>query len=246
MTKSKDEAAGAVSGPLGVKSPSSNGTVNPSAAPDAAEQTPDPKRTRILVAATEVLRAKGYTAMTTLEVAQAAGISKRDLYARFANKDALIAAMVLEGVQEMLAPVRLEPPVSREAFYAGLTAFGRKFLADMLSPERLQFYRLAIAEVPQNPAIGQTLLKEGTHATTMSIGAYFGEAQARHVVKFANVHAAVGVFFYMLIGDRMVTHLLDPARRVTDADIESYVAFALMVLRALDDTRSPPPTASHV
>ncbi|MEQ1648048.1 MAG: TetR/AcrR family transcriptional regulator [Hyphomicrobiaceae bacterium] len=206
----------------------------------------DPKRTRILMAAAEILQTKGYAAMTTLEVAQAAGISKRDLYARFANKDALVAALVLEGVQEMLAPVRLEPPVSREAFYAGLTAFGCKFLADMLSPARLQFYRLAIGEVQTNPAIGQALLKEGTEATTMAIGAYFGEAQARRIVKFPNVHAAVGVYFYMLMGDRMVTHLLDPERRVSEADIEGYVTFALMVLRAIDDTGSPTTPAALV
>ncbi len=235
--KAGGEAGGAPEGP-------SRG-ISPLGRQDGA-LADDPKRARILMAAGEVMRAKGYAGMTTLEVAQAAGISKRDLYARFANKDALIAALVLEGVQEMLEPVRLEPPVSREAFYAGLTAFGTKFLADMLSPERLQFYRLAIAEVQQTPELGQTLLKQGTHATTMAIGAYFGEAQARHVVRFPNVHAAVGVFFFMLMGDRMVTHLLDPARRVSAADIEEYVSFALMVLRTIDDTRPAPQSPSHV
>lgn len=198
----------------------------------------DPKRARIVAAATQVLRSKGYAAMTTLDVAQAAGISKRDLYGRFANKDALLAAIVTEGVQQMLEPVRLEPPHTRDAFYSGLQAFGAMFLNEMLAPTRLQLYRLAIGEVQQNPAIAHSLLTQGSQATAQVVGAYFGEAQARGVVKFQAVDAAVGAYFCMLMGDRIVTHLLDPDRRISPAEVARYVGLALLVVRALDEFRS--------
>lgn len=206
-----------------------------------ADQAPsarvDPKRERIMTAAGDVLRAKGYAAMTTLDVARAAGISKRDLYARFASKDALVSAMVADGVREMLAPVPLEPPATREDFYAGLAAFGAKFTHDMLGRDRLAFYRLAIAEAELHPEIARALLDQGTRATTDAITAYFAAAEARGLVAFANRDAAVGVLFFLLIGDRMVTHLLDPARTVSDADNARHVALSLMVLRTMDQVR---------
>ncbi|HRK18111.1 MAG TPA: TetR/AcrR family transcriptional regulator [Hyphomicrobiaceae bacterium] len=204
-------------------------------APDAVA---DPKRAAILDAARRLILEKGYDGLTTLAVATAANISKRDLYARFASKDALIAGLVADGVKAMLIPVEGGPITSRDDFYGRLAAFGEKFIAEMLDERRLRFYRIAISEVSRNPEIGKTLLREGTQGTTARVGALFGEAQARGFARFQFMDAAIGAYFFALMGDFVINCLLDPTRVVADDERKRHVGLALLLVRSLDGIKS--------
>ena len=194
----------------------------------------DERRSKIIEAAREVLAAKGYSGMTTLDVARRAGISKRDLYQRFSSKDALIVAMVAASAKEMLEPVELGSPETREAFYAILQAFGRKFLSDMLSERRLRFYRVAIAEVETNPAMAKAILTEGTEATTERVRQLFVDAEQRGLARFVDREAAIGAYFYSLMGDLMINALLSPKFTQLEALIGRQVGLALLVTQRLE------------
>lgn len=198
----------------------------------------DPKRAAILAAATKLLAEKGYAGLTTLEVARTANISKRDLYARFPTKDELIAGMISDGVKEMLIPVEFGSPNSRAEFYAALAAFGGAFLSAMLSDKRINFYRLAISEVPKNPGIGKALLREGSRATAGRITDFFNLAQKDGYVRFKSVDASVGAFFFALMGDLILSRLLDPDRSVDAAEQRRHVGLALLIVQALDEIKS--------
>ncbi len=77
----------------------------------AARKTPVQQRSRrtvdeILGAAARILVEDGYSAMTTNDVAAAAGVSIGSLYQYFPNKDALLRALVerhLDAVERALA-----------------------------------------------------------------------------------------------------------------------------------------------
>lgn len=55
-----------------------------------------PMRQRILAAAVQVLRERGFADTTTKEIARAAGVSEGSIYNHFENKTALIAATMAE------------------------------------------------------------------------------------------------------------------------------------------------------
>lgn len=189
-------------------------------------------------AAGRLLIEDGYAAMTTLAVAKAAGVSKRDLYAFFPSKEALLAALVEESVDTMVAPVRLAPPEDPRGFYAGLAQFGRTFLAGLLDPRRLALYRLAIAEASTSPQIARTLLEKGRGATVAAVSDYFAAATHRGLVSFPNVPAAMGAYLDVLMGDLQIGFLLAPDRRADPALIEHHVRHALLVVQALDGPAS--------
>jgi AcrR family transcriptional regulator len=62
-----------------------------------------PMRQRILAAAADVLRERGFAETTTKEIARAAGVSEGSLYNHFDNKTALIAATMAELTGEIRA-----------------------------------------------------------------------------------------------------------------------------------------------
>lgn len=64
-------------------------------------------RERILDAATEVMRSKGYAAATTREIARVAACSEALLYKNFPDKQGIFAAVLAERMPELADPLDL-------------------------------------------------------------------------------------------------------------------------------------------
>src|SRR6266566_9672435 len=74
-------------------------------------------RDRVLAAAFDLFREHGFSSTSMLDIVTRARVSKRDLYALFNNKHAVLAACISERAQQMRRP--LEPatpaPQTRDA-----------------------------------------------------------------------------------------------------------------------------------
>jgi AcrR family transcriptional regulator len=95
------------------------------------------RRHRALLDAASALFLEGGLNGTSIEaIAERAGVAKRFIYARYADKSELFVAAIGRFVEEKLSPLRNfevpEIPVE-----AALQEFGRKLLALALSPEPL-------------------------------------------------------------------------------------------------------------
>src|SRR5215475_7360375 len=79
-------------------------------------------RERLLEAAFAAFREHGFADASTLDIATRAQVSKRDLYALFDSKQAMLAACIAERAGRMRQPLNLAPevPESREALKATL------------------------------------------------------------------------------------------------------------------------------
>lgn len=201
----------------------------PRAAADAERKSQ--RRDAILDAAARAFFAKGVEGTTTLDIASAAGISKRDLYAHFSSKTEMLEALVTSRVERMVAPVDLGEPQSRPQVIASLDAFGRQFLAFLLSCEPMSLYRLAIAADQQADA-GRALLTKGIEATTQRIAVFVdAAARAGHLrIPQSDLDPAVQVYFSTLIGGLQMHLLLDPSHVVATAVIEDHASLALRML----------------
>lgn len=105
---------------------------------------------RLRKAAVEAFLEHGFDGTTMEAVASAAGISKRTLYARYADKHDLFAAVVdwVLVRQRRDDPILDAPPDDLEA---GLTAIGRSALARALDPEIVRLSRIAMNEATRFP-----------------------------------------------------------------------------------------------
>src|SRR5437016_11657243 len=81
-------------------------------------------RNRILGAAFSAFMEGGYAQTSTLEIATRARVSKRELYALFGNKEAMLVACITERAQRLQAPLDLPALRDREGLAKVLTVVG--------------------------------------------------------------------------------------------------------------------------
>lgn len=118
------------------------------------------KGERLLDAATASFLRDGY-GLTSLEaVAQAAGVSKRTLYARFPDKAALFRDVVARLVVRWLPPFDAGVGSAR-SLEATLLSAARVMLATALAPEALALHQLIVAESGRFPELAAIMRDAG-------------------------------------------------------------------------------------
>jgi AcrR family transcriptional regulator len=180
-------------------------------------------RERLLEAAFAVFRDHGFADASTLEIATRAQVSKRDLYALFDSKQAMLATCITERAGRMRQPLNLAPqtPESREVLEATLVQFGKSILHGLSDPNVLAVYRLAIAESARAPDVARTLDKVGREANHLALGAWLAKAQAHGLVGAGNPAAMATHFLATLGGTLLIQLLLRVRAAPTASEIES-------------------------
>jgi AcrR family transcriptional regulator len=117
----------------------------------------NPMHERILRAAFQAFTEDGYADTSTLEIARRAKISKRDLYANFNSKHAVLVACIKSRAERMRLPPDLPTPRSRQMLASALTAFATNLLREGSHPSVIAAFRLAIAEAARSPEIAHAL-----------------------------------------------------------------------------------------
>jgi AcrR family transcriptional regulator len=155
--------------------------------PKLIRQNADPARpihTRILHAAFSLFAESGFSTTSMLDIVTRARVSKRDLYALFQNKHAVLAACIDERAGRMRRPLDSTTPIpqTRDALAKLLVDFGISILKTVCHPDVLTVFRLAIAESDRAPEIALTLHRSGREANHKALVALLTKAQERRLV----------------------------------------------------------------
>src|SRR5260370_40755636 len=151
--------------------------MNNSVIPDRSS-TVHPMHERILRAAFQAFTEDGYADTSTLEIARRAKISKRDLYANFRSKHAVLVACIMSRADRMRLPPNLPTPRNRQMLASTLTSFATKLMREVSHPSVIATFRLAIAEATRSPGIAQALDVAGPRATRGPLAALLRNAQS--------------------------------------------------------------------
>jgi TetR/AcrR family transcriptional regulator, mexJK operon transcriptional repressor len=117
-------------------------------------------RDRILDVATELLFSDGYGATSIEAIARRAGVSKRTFYQRFADKPALMSAVVVRLIDSLRPPPNV-PLIEGEGLEQILVHLGSLILHAALTPRVLQLQRLIVAESERFPDLASAVAKSG-------------------------------------------------------------------------------------
>ncbi len=140
---------------------------------------PSSARARIIYAAFGAFLEQGFSKVTMLEIATRAKVSKRDLYAEFESKSALLAYCITYRAQRIKLPERLPEDIDSTILAETLTMFGAAVLWELTIPEVLAAYRLAIAESWSAPEVAQTLNRLGREVALAALADFIKQAQAK-------------------------------------------------------------------
>lgn len=138
----------------------------------------DPTRERILGAAFGAFTQEGYAGTSTLEIARRAKVSKRDLYANFGSKRAVLTACIAARAERIGRAVSLTPPESRQMLAATLDAFATNLVREISQPPVIAVFRLAVAEAARVPEIARTLDATGRAAARKTLAELLAGAQS--------------------------------------------------------------------
>ncbi len=111
---------------------------SPPRAPDV--HADDPVRSRVMGAAFSAFMERGYEGASTLDIATRARVSKRELYALFDNKHAMLAACIAERTKLMRLPLELTAPRDVDALAGTLATFGAAVLRVVCHPAALAVF----------------------------------------------------------------------------------------------------------
>jgi AcrR family transcriptional regulator len=191
-------------------------------------------RDRVLKAAFTLFREQGFSGTSMLDIVTRARVSKRDLYALFNNKHAVLAACISERAQQMRRPLDTTAPVpqTRDAMAALLVEFGVSILKTVCQPEVLTVFRLAIAESDRTPEVARTLDSNGREANQKALTALVRKAQARGLVLSGEPAALAVRYLTVLWGDLLIRLLMRVREAPTEREIEARARAATELLIA--------------
>ena len=141
-----------------------------------------PMEERILGAAFKAFTEDGYAGTSTLEIATRAKVSKRDLYANFSSKHAVLVACIMSRAERMRLPPDLPTPRSRQMLASTLTSFATKLVREVSHPSVIATFRLAIGEATRSPEIAQALDVAGRDATRDALAELLANAQSSGLI----------------------------------------------------------------
>jgi len=204
-------------------------------------------RDRILGAAFAAFLEKGYSGVSTREIAARAKISKRDLYALFEDKKAMLAACIEARAQKMRRPLELPTAPDGESLPLILRGYGAAFLRHLSSPEVVALYRLAVLEAQRSPEVAHALNELGRESNRTALADFLKRAQGAGLLGPGEPLAMASQFLSLLWGDLMLRLLLGVARSPKAAEVEERARAAteaVLALHAQDSGKAPMPSGS--
>ena len=171
------------------------------------ESSPGSARERILHAAMEAFMELGYTEASTLKIATRAQVSKRELYALFGNKQAMLAACIADRAGRMRLPTELPPPRNREELAAMLARLGATVLREVSHPGVMAVFRLAITEAQRAPEVAATL-ESARQLIRTAVHNIVVQAQSAGLIGAGDPTEMGSRYLALLWGDLMVSILL--------------------------------------
>lgn len=183
--------------------------------------TADERRTReseILATALSVFLTSGYGASTLDELAGAAQVTKRTLYAYYGNKAGLFDAMV----RELAAAVSLDAASDRDT----LETLAARIVSRVHSDELVGLHQLVIGESRRFPELAQILHRSGDARHIARLGEHLRAERGPASEPLAEP------LFSLLLGEKHRRRLLgiDPAPTPAQAAAHACTALALLGL----------------
>ncbi len=198
-----------------------------------APADPSSARARIIYAAFGAFLEHGFSKVSMLEIATRAKVSKRDLYAEFESKSALLVYCITHRAQRIKLPEQLPEDMDRTVLAETLTKFGAAVLRELTIPEVLAAYRLAIAESWTAPEIAQTINKLGREVAFAALTGLIRQAQAKELLDNTDPRELADQFFALVCRDLHLQLLLGVAKPPSHSALQRRAEIAAEAFLAL-------------
>lgn len=163
------------------------------------------REARIVEVAMRLFIERGFDATSIDAVAEAAGVSKPTLYARYRDKRALFEAVLNERVREWLAPLSAAAEVQAletepRDVERVLNELSRTLLARAQDPGAAALTRCIVAQALQFPDLAKLAYEEGWLRGVRAVARLLKVLVAQGQVEIDDVEIAADLFLNLILG----------------------------------------------
>jgi AcrR family transcriptional regulator len=193
----------------------------------------------ILAAATKLFLERGFGDTSMDEVALQANVSKRTIYDKFANKQALFAA-VIQSLCEKITVPEILINADDDDVETVLNRFGVWFLAQIYSREQVSLFQTVINDSRRFPEVGEMMFFGPVRRTQDAVAQYLARQALKGRLEIDDPSMAAAFLVGMLKTDVHMMLLFGQPRKNAGKDGQKAVAAAVKLF--LNGTRKGKPT----
>jgi TetR/AcrR family transcriptional repressor of mexJK operon len=194
---------------------------------------------RLLDVATRLFMERGFDGTSIDAVAEAAGVSKPTVYARYQDKRDLFAAVLRGRVLKWLAPVSAAAEAeaietSPKSIKTTLHELSRHMVAYTLAPEAGALHRILSAQAVQFPELAKLAMEEGWLRAVRGVSSILRQSAARGHIKVDDPELAADMFLNLVLGHsrRLMLYGLATDPKTEERHRKAAVEFFLSGVRA--------------
>ncbi|MES2207617.1 MAG: TetR/AcrR family transcriptional regulator [Pseudomonadota bacterium] len=154
----------------------------------------------LLDAATAVFMRQGYGLASIGQIAQAAGVSTRTIYERFANKAELLVAVIRRLMGRELGLMIESGTYDDEDPEIALTAFGLALIERATSTDAIGLFRMGVADSERfpDPDLARQIYEAGPWQTQRAVASYLSNQCSRGRLTLEDPLKAASLFIHLI------------------------------------------------
>lgn len=196
-------------------------------APEGLSDRASARRQAIIQAGRDLFLERGYAATTCADVVARSGGSLATLYSLFGTKRGLFEAILRDHAEAVVRPLCVEGVSSDPE--QGLLAIGQRYLAVVLDPPVVAWWRALCAEASHAPELREVFLSEEGGPVQQALACYLGDKVEKGLLEIAEPVRAAGQFLALVRGHLHHRALAGDPTPVTAHEIERQVRCAVHI-----------------
>jgi AcrR family transcriptional regulator len=170
---------------------------------------------------------RGFEQTTMEEIATVAGMSKRTVYANYADKSALFKAAVQRAIERYTVPVETLKAAESDDLEATLTRIARIRIANVATPTGIRLQRILSAQSYRFPELFNAAFEEGAGPTIDFLSELFSRLNARGDINVGDPGRAAVGFLSLVVGGP--ARLITSGFRIDEKEIEARIHFSIQL-----------------
>ena len=194
---------------------------------------------RLLEVATHLFMERGFDGTSIDAVAEAAGISKPTVYARYHDKRDLFAAVLRKRIRDWLAPLSAAAEAQAteakpKSIKTTLHELSRHMIAYTLAPEAGACQRILSAQAAQFPELAKLANEEGWLRAVRGVSSILRQSAARGQIRVDDAELAAHMFLNLVLGHskRLTLYSIPTEPETEERHRKAAVDFFLNGIRA--------------
>lgn len=155
---------------------------------------------RLIAIAASMFMERGFEGTSIDAVAEAAGVGKATLYARYKDKGELFAAVLQRKIDRWLAQNETAEEAATGRIEDVLLALARRTIAGALTPEAVAINRIVMAELARFPTLAKLVHEQGWQRSNAAVAALLDRFAKAGQIEVEDTTVAADLFLSLVIG----------------------------------------------